>query len=77
LAQATAADSLRLPPVILRITTAGRSARSAALLVRVEFFVPQESRQLLAMTHQSLAQPFCIGMFLWRGKELIQPVFQP
>lgn len=34
-AQAWAPDSLRLPPVIFRITTAGRNARSAALFVRV------------------------------------------
>ena len=33
IAQASAADALRLPPVILRMTTAGRSACSAALLV--------------------------------------------
>jgi hypothetical protein len=33
IAQARAPSLLRLPPVIFRITTAGRSARSAALLV--------------------------------------------
>ncbi len=33
IAVALAPRSLRLPPVIFRITTAGRNARSAALLV--------------------------------------------
>ena len=37
MAQAWAPDSLRLPPVIFRMTTAGRRARSAALLVPSTF----------------------------------------